>query len=70
MNELSPPGGGVLGLIFPRYLLLVSQSPYPIKAYSVANFIIDSILVPFRKCNFCDPNFKSHLLFMHLPYFK
>ena len=31
-------GGGVLGLIFGRYMLLGSQSPYPIIVYSVANY--------------------------------
>ena len=31
-------GGGVLGLIFGRYVLLGSQSPYPIIVYSVANY--------------------------------
>ena len=31
-------GGGVLGLIFAGYVLLASQSPYPITAYSVANY--------------------------------
>ena len=29
---------GVLGLIFVRYVLLASQSPYPIIVYSVANY--------------------------------
>jgi len=29
-------GGGLLGLIFAGYVLLASQSPYPIIAYSVA----------------------------------
>ena len=31
-------GGGVIGLIFGRYVLLGSQSPYPIIVYSVANY--------------------------------
>ena len=31
-------GGGVLGLIFAGYVLLASQSPYPIIVYSVANY--------------------------------
>ena len=31
--------GGELGLIFARYVLLASQSPYPIIVYSVANYI-------------------------------
>ena len=31
-------GGGVLGLIFSRYVLLASESPYPIIVYSVANY--------------------------------
>ena len=31
-------GGGVLRLIFGRYVLLGSQSPYPIIVYSVANY--------------------------------
>ena len=35
---LDPEGGGVLGLIFGRYVLLGSQSPYPIIVYSVANY--------------------------------
>ena len=32
------PGGGVLRLVFAGYVLLASQSPYPIIVYSVANF--------------------------------
>ena len=36
---LDPEGGGeVLGLIFGPYVLLGSQSPYPIIVYSVANY--------------------------------
>ena len=39
---LDPEGGGgggeVLGLIFGRYVLLGSHSPYPIIVYSVANY--------------------------------
>ena len=31
-------GGEVLGLIFGQYVLLGSQSPYPIIVYSVANY--------------------------------
>ena len=31
-------GGGYLGLIFVGYVQLVSQSPYPIIVYSVANY--------------------------------
>ena len=31
-------GGEVLGLIFGRYVLLGSHSPYPIIVYSVANY--------------------------------
>ena len=31
-------GRGVLGLIFAGYVLLASQSPYPITVYSVANY--------------------------------
>ena len=31
-------GGGLLGLIFAGYVLLASQSPYPIIVYSVANY--------------------------------
>ena len=31
-------GGGGLGLIFAGYVLLASQSPYPITVYSVANY--------------------------------
>ena len=31
-------GGGVLGLIFAGYVLLVSQIPYPVIVYSVANY--------------------------------
>ena len=31
-------GGGVLGLIFAKYVLLASQSPYPIIVYSLANY--------------------------------
>ena len=31
-------GGGVLGLIFVEYVPLASQSPYPTRVYSVANY--------------------------------
>ena len=31
-------GGGVLGLVFAGYVPLVSQSPYSIIVYSVANY--------------------------------
>ena len=31
-------GGGLRGLIFAGYVLLASQSPYPIIVYSVANY--------------------------------
>ena len=31
-------GGGVVGLTFAGYVLLVSQSPWPIVVYSVANY--------------------------------
>ena len=33
-----PGGGGVLRLIFARYVPLGSQSPNPIKVYSVASY--------------------------------
>ena len=33
-----PRGVGVLGIIFAGYVLLASQSPYPIIVYSVANY--------------------------------
>ena len=49
-------GGGVLRLIFAWFVLLASQSPYPIIVYSMAN--IDPILVTFEQIfNFRDPNF-------------
>ena len=49
--------GGVIGLIFAGYVLLASQSPYLIIVYSLANIIIDRILVTFGHiCNFCNPN--------------
>ena len=31
-------GGGVLGLMFVGYVLLASQSPYPIIVYFLANY--------------------------------
>ena len=31
-------GGGLLGLIFARYVPLASQNSYPIIVYSVANY--------------------------------
>ena len=33
-----PGGGGLLGLIFAGYVLLTSQSPYPIIVYSAASY--------------------------------
>ena len=37
-NVPGPGGGGVLGLIFAGYVPLVSQSPYPLIAYFLANY--------------------------------
>ena len=41
-NSRARPGGsgeeGLLGLLFAGYVLLASQSPYPIIVYSVANY--------------------------------
>ena len=49
-------GGGV-GLIFAGHVLLAYQSPFLIMVYSLANVIIDPILVTFGQiCNFRDPN--------------
>ena len=55
--DVSSPGG-VLGLIFAGYVLLASQSPYPIIVYSVASSIDHNyMLVIFGQiCNFRDPN--------------
>ena len=41
LQKYSPPrgGGGLLRLIFARYVPLGSQSPYPIIVYFVANYI-------------------------------
>ena len=48
---------GVLGLIFAGYVLLASQSPYPIIFYSILWPIIDHMLVTFGQiCYFCDPS--------------
>ena len=48
-----PGPGGLLFLIFVGYVLLASQSPYPIIGCSVAS--IDPILVTFgQMCNFRD----------------
>ena len=49
--------GGVLGLIFAGYVLLASQSPYPIIFYSILWPIIDHMLITFGQiCYFRDPN--------------
>ena len=46
--------GGLLGLIFAGYVPLASQSPYPTRVYSVANY--RPHLVTFGQiCNFRDP---------------
>ena len=37
-TKFNPGGGGVLALIFPSYVPLASQSPYPIIVYSVTNY--------------------------------
>ena len=50
LEHVFVPGGGLLGLIFGRYVSLASQSPYPIIVYSVANYR------PHLICNFRDPN--------------
>jgi len=60
-------GGGVLGLIFAGYVLLASQSPYPMKNYSVmANYrthLIRHILTyKANVINFCDPNLVTFCL--------
>ena len=48
---------GVLGLIFAGYVLLASQSPYPIIFYSILWPIIDHMLTTFGQiCYFRDPN--------------
>ena len=62
--------GGILGLIFAKYVPLASQSPYPIMVYSVANNIIDPILVTFVQiCNFRDPNLVAFQYFYELTHF-
>ena len=59
-------GGGVLGLTFAGYVPLASQSPYPIKVYSVANYR------PHLRQSWASMKFSrsqlSHFLFMYLPY--
>ena len=37
-KKVWPGGGGVLGLIFAGYVLLASESPYPIIVYCVASY--------------------------------
>ena len=59
-------GGGLLGSIFAGYVLLASQSPYPIIVYSVAN-LIDPMLVTFGQiCHFRDPNLVTLYLYMYV----
>ena len=60
----TPPGGGVLGLIFAVYVPLASQSPHPLTIYSVANY---RHLVTFGQiCNFRDPNLVTFSLYTFL----
>ena len=47
---------GVLGLIFAGYVLLASQSPYPILVYSVVNYRHPLSLTFGQIFNFRDPN--------------
>ena len=48
---------GVIGLVFAGYVLLASQSPYPIIFYSILWPIIDHMLTTFGQiCYFRDPN--------------
>ena len=62
--------GGILGLIFVGCVPLASQSPYPIIVYSVANNIIDHILVTLGQiCNFRDPNLVPFQYFYELTHF-
>ena len=71
--------GGLLGLIFAGYVPLASQSPYPTRVYSVANY--RPHLVTFGQiCNFRDPRLAgahqiwwapeiSHFLFLWIDSF-
>ena len=60
-----PRGREALGLFFYGYVPLVSQSPYPIIVYSVANY--RPILVTFGQiCNFRDPNLVAFFLCIYL----
>ena len=55
-------GGGELGLMFAGYVPLVSQSPYPILVYFLANY--RPHLSHF--CNFRDPNLVTFYLCIYL----
>ena len=60
-------GEGELGSNFAGYVLLASQSPYPITVYSVAY----CRLVTFGQiCYFCDPNLVAFHLHMYLIFNK
>ena len=59
---MTPPGGGVLGLIFARYVPL---APTPLQ--SIRWPIIDPVLVTFGQiCNFRDPNLVTFYLCIYL----
>ena len=65
LSTPSPRGREALGLFFYGYVPLVSQSPYPIIVYSVANY--RPILVTFGQiCNFRDPNLVAFFLCIYL----
>ena len=60
------PGGGkgVLGLIFAGYVPLVSQSPYPIIIYSVANYRPHLSHFWGNSCDFRDPNLVTFYFYL------
>ena len=60
-------GWEVLGLIFAGYVLLASQSPYPIVVYSVANFI-DPIFG--KICNFHNPDLVTFYFYELTHFFR
>ena len=56
-------GGGGIGLIFGRYMLLASQNPYPIIAYSVVKKTPSQSLL--SKSIFCNPNLLTFCHFLN-----
>ena len=58
-------GGGLLGVIFARYVPLTSQNPYPIIVYSVLNYK-PHLSHFWTNVIFRDPSLRTFYLYIYL----